>query len=122
MEPPLSEAWRLLSESVFAEMESWRKEHPRATFKEIEDELDARLSGMRAQMLSDLAQQSAKREWSGQEPQQRPHCPHCGAVLQARGKHERSLRTQGNQEVKLSRQYGTCPQCGSGFFPAFMRN
>lgn len=47
---PLSEAWRLLSESVFAEMEVWRQEHPTATFKEIEDELDARIPGMRAQM------------------------------------------------------------------------
>ncbi len=112
-----AEVWRVLSESVFEEMEAWRKEHPRATFKEIEDEWDAGLSGMRAQMLSDLAQQSAKREWSGQEPQQRPQCGHCGAVLQARGKHERSLRTQGGKEVKLSRQYGSCPQCGSGFFP-----
>ena len=81
---PLSEAWRLLSESVFAQMESWRKEYPTATFKEIEDELDARLSGMRAQMLSDLAEQSSKREWSGQEPQQRPPCPHCGTATNCR--------------------------------------
>lgn len=112
-----AEVWRVLSESVFQEMETWRHEHPTATFKEIEDELDARLSGMRAQMLSDLAQQSPKREWSEQEPEKRPQCPHCGAVLQARGQHERSLRTQGGKEVKLSRQYGTCPQCGSGLFP-----
>ncbi len=88
---PLSEAWRVLSESVFVEMESWRKEHPTATFKEIEDELDARLSGMRAQMLADLALHSSKRDWSEQEPEKRPHCPQCGTVLQARGKHERRL-------------------------------
>lgn len=113
----LAEVWRVLSESVFEEMESWRKEHPSATFKEIEDELDARLSGMRAQMLADLAEQSFNRDWSGQEPEKRPHCPHCGSLLQARGKHERSLATQGGKEVKLSRQYGTCPQCGSGLFP-----
>jgi ribosomal protein S27AE len=113
----LAEVWRLLSESVFEEMEAWRKEHPTATFQEIEDELDARLSGMRAQMLADLAQQSPKRDWSGQEAEKRPRCPQCGADLQARGKHERRLATQGGQEVKLSRWYGTCPQCGSGLFP-----
>ncbi len=113
----LTEVWRVLSESVFEEMESWRKEHPTATFKEIEDELDARISGMRAQMLTDLAQLSPKRDWSGQEPEKRPQCPHCGTVLQARGQHERCLETQGGHEVKLSRKYGTCPQCGSGFFP-----
>ncbi|GAC1470097.1 MAG: hypothetical protein PVSMB2_38450 [Ktedonobacteraceae bacterium] len=114
---PLTAVWRLLSESVFQEMEAWRKEHPQATFKEIEDELDGRLSGVRAQMLADLAQQSEKREWSGHEHEQRPRCPTCGSPLQARGKHERSLATQGGKEVKLSRSYGTCPQCGSGFFP-----
>lgn len=113
---PLAEVWHALSASVFEEMEVWRQEHPQATFKEIEEELDARLSGLRAHMLVDLAQQSEKRDWSGQEHDQRPRCPHCGTPLQARGKHERILTTQGGKDVKLSRSYGTCPQCGSGFF------
>lgn len=117
MEEALSEAWRILSQSVFEKMEGWRKEHPTATFQEIEEELDARLSGMRARMLEDLAQKSPKREWSGQETEKRPKCPQCGTVLQARGRHERKLLTHGDQEVKLTRQYGTCPQCGSGLFP-----
>ncbi|MEO6892299.1 MAG: ISKra4 family transposase [Ktedonobacteraceae bacterium] len=116
-ESPRAEVWRHLSESVFQEMEGWRKEHPRATFKEIEEELDGRLSGVRAQMLADLAQQSEKRDWSGSEPSQRPVCPTCGSPLQARGPHERRLATQGGKDVRLSRSYGTCPQCGSGFFP-----
>ncbi len=114
---PLTQVWRLLSESVFQEMETWRKEHPRATFKEIEDELDGRLSGVRSQMLADLAQQSEKRQWSGQDSGQRPRCPQCGSPLQARGQHERRLATQGGTDVRLLRSYGTCPQCGSGFFP-----
>jgi ribosomal protein S27AE len=114
---PLTQAWRVLSESVFEELESWRKEHPTATFKESEDELDARLSGMRAQMLADLAHQSEKRSWSGQKLEKRPCCPQCGTPLQARGQHERSLATQGGKDVKLSRKYGMCPHCGSGFFP-----
>lgn len=117
MEESLSEAWRILSQSVFEEMEGWRNAHPTATLREIEEELDARLSGMRARMLADLAQKSSKREWSEQETETRPQCPHCGTVLQARGKHERKLLTQGDQEIKLTRQYGTCPQCGSGLFP-----
>src|SRR5215469_16325256 len=90
MEESLSDAWRILSQSVFEEMEGWRKEHPTATLREIEEELDARLSGMRARMLEDLAQKSSKREWSGQEAEKRPRCPHCGSVLQARGKQMRA--------------------------------
>ena len=114
---PLKEVWRQMSESVFVDMEDWRQAHPRASFQEIEDELDARLSGLRAHMLADLAQQSQRREWSGQQQEQRPHCPQCGASLQARGQHARRLLTQGGSEVKLVRSYGTCPQCGGGFFP-----
>ena len=114
---PLAEVWRVLSACVFEEMEVWRKEHPTATFQEIEDELDARLSGLRAQMLADLAQQSQQRDWRGQAPEKRPRCPQCGSPLQARGQHERRLATQGGQDVKLTRSYGTCPQCASGLFP-----
>ena len=94
---PLAEAWRVQSERVFQDLEGWRKEHPQATFKEIEDELDARLSGIRAQMLADLAHQSAKRDWRGQDPQKRPRCPQCGSLLQARGTHRRRLATQGGR-------------------------
>lgn len=114
---PQQEVWRHLSESVFAEMAGWRKEHPKATFEQIETELDARLSGVRAQMLQDLAQESQMRDWSGQGKEERPSCPQCGTALQARGQHERRLLTQGDQQVKLQRQYATCPECGSGFFP-----
>ncbi len=98
----LTEVWHQLSESVFEEVATWRKEHPIATFKEIE---------------ADLAQQSQRRDWSGQEEDARPRCPQCGSPLQARGTHERKLAIQGGGEGKLTRRYGTCPQCGSGFFP-----
>lgn len=113
----LAEVWRVLGERVFKEMSAWRKAHPKATLKEIEDELDARLAGMRAQMVADLAEQSPRRDWRGQESEQRPRCPQCGGPLQARGQHERKLATQGGVEVTLRRSYGTCPHCGSGLFP-----
>ena len=29
----------------------------------------------------------------------------------------RYLQTTGGEAVKLTRTYGTCPQCGVGFFP-----
>jgi len=90
----------VLSARVFEEIALWRKDHPKATRKEIEEEPDDRLSGLRAQLLTDLAQQSASRDWSQAEPAQRPRCPHCGPGLQARGEHERRLQTQGGAEVK----------------------
>ncbi len=35
-----------------------RQAHPKATFQEIEQEVDARLSRLRSRMVKDLAQQS----------------------------------------------------------------
>jgi hypothetical protein len=113
----LAEVWGALSASVCEEMATLRKERPKATLREIEEELDARLSGLRAQMLADLAHQSPNRDWSRNEPKERPRCPQCSSPLQSRGQHERALQTQGGAEVKLTRSYGTCPQCGSGLFP-----
>lgn len=114
---PLAEVWRQLSDRMSQDLEGWRKAHPQATLQEIEEELDARLSGLRAHMLADLAEQSKTRAWSGQEEKNRPQCPQCGSLLQARGQHKRHLLTNGGKEVTLSREYGTCPHCGSGFFP-----
>src|SRR5438046_768243 len=114
---PNSEHWRSVSEEVLTGMAQWREEHPKATLSEIEEELDARLARLRAQMLQEVAQTSTATDWNEQEEQQRPRCPHCGSLLQARGKHKRMLQTQGGQQIELSRSYGTCPQCGSGLFP-----
>jgi ribosomal protein L34E len=99
-------------------------QHPHATFSEIEQELDTRLAGMRARMLERVAQQSAATTWrqpaadqaSGQEATA-PRCPSCGTPLEARGRHRRRMRTSGDQEVALEREYGVCPQCGQGLFP-----
>jgi ribosomal protein S27AE len=113
----LDQVWQKVFEGVSEELQRWREEHPTATFKQIEEETDARLSGLRSQMLADLAQKSQKREWSGQAEEERPKCPQCGTALVARGKHKRRLATQGDQSVELAREYGSCPKCGGGFFP-----
>jgi YgiT-type zinc finger domain-containing protein len=115
--------WAALSEEVLSGMADWRAQHPRATFSEIEAELDARLAGMRARLLERVVQQSPATTWrqpasdrSGAE-ERAPHCPSCGARLEPRGRHRRRLRTSGGQEVALEREYGVCPQCGQGLFP-----
>jgi RNase P subunit RPR2 len=109
--------WRALSEEILTNMTEWRRQHPKATFREIEDEVHSRVSRLEAQMIQDTAQQSPSRQWSGSSPQQRPCCPVCQTPLQSRGKRQRRLQGSGGQEVILSREYGTCPQCGTGLFP-----
>jgi hypothetical protein len=59
----LNEAmWRLLTEEIILGICEWRVQHPKATLREIETKLDARLNRARARMLEDLALQSTVEE------------------------------------------------------------
>lgn len=107
--------WNGLSEEIISGMAEWRELHPRATFREIEAEVDKRLAVLRAQMLSDAAIRSAWAEWD--KCDMRVVCTTCGTRLEQKGKKKRRLQTRGGQEVELEREYGVCPKCGQGIFP-----
>jgi uncharacterized protein with PIN domain len=108
-------SWNGMSEEIISGMAEWRQQHPKATFREIEEEVDKRLSVLRARMLSDAAMRSAQAEW--QEGVGSAICPTCGTKLEKKGKKKRGLQTRGGQEVELEREYGVCPKCGQGIFP-----
>ena len=110
-------AWRELSEEAITGMKEWRSENPKATFAEIEKELDLRLAKLRGRMLQDTALASSATDWSRNQPGERPVCPDCGQELASSGKRERRLQTLGRQEVTLEREYGVCPGCGGKLFP-----
>src|SRR5215210_440767 len=109
--------WHQLSTEVMTGISDWRFQHPKATLREIETELDARLARMRARMLEDLALQSTAVTWTEVARLQTPACRECGTPLDERGSHPRTLLTHGGQEITLERSYGVCPNCGSGLFP-----
>lgn len=109
--------WRKLGEDVLSGMKEWREQHPKATFREIEEAVDERLGRLRARMLEDAALASTASDWSQAEQGEHPTCRQCGTRLVARGKKKRSVLTQGGQTVHLERSYGVCPRCGSGLFP-----
>lgn len=117
MEQNQEQTWQALSEHVLTDMKEWRRVHPKATLREIEQEVHERMSHLEAQLIQDTAQQSASRDWKASSEQERPVCPVCGTALQARGKHSRTLQGAGGRSVKLTREYGTCPSCGTGLFP-----
>src|SRR5579863_3081591 len=104
--------WRGLSEEILLGMKEWRSQHPKATLGEIEEEVSRQMSRLGAQMIQEVAQQSAATEWSKQSSGQAPQCPKCGTRLVARGKRKRHLQSSGGAEVELARSYGTCPTCG----------
>ena len=103
-------------------MTQWRKEHPKATWAEIEAAVDERINQLRAQLIQDVVQMGENKEWREMPQEERPRCATCGKPLWARGEQTRYLQTNGGEAVKLTRTYGACPACGVGFFPAFMRS
>lgn len=117
MDKRTEEDWKTLSEQILTDIKEWRRSHPKATFREIEDEVHQRMSRLEAKLIQDTAQESQSRSWSGASPDERPSCPVCGSQLHARGKRQRKLQGAGGQEVTLNREYGTCPNCGTGLFP-----
>ena len=117
MNPTSEEHWRELSEEILTDVKEWRRNHPKATFREIEEEVHKRMNRLEARMIQDTAQESSSREWSGTDKDKRPTCPVCQTPLQSRGKRHRTLQGVGGQEVTLNRDYGTCPTCGAGLFP-----
>jgi len=98
-------------------MTQWRKEHPKATWQEIETAVDERINQLRAQLIEDLVQMGESEGWEQKPEAERPRCATCGKALAVGGEHTRFIQTQGGEAVKLTRTYGTCPECGVGFFP-----
>ena len=99
-------------------MTQWRKEHPKATWAEIEAVVDERINQVRAQLIQDLVQMGESEAWKQKPEAERPRCATCGQPLSARGEQTRFIQTNGGEAVKLTRTYGTCPACGVGFFPS----
>lgn len=95
-------------DDIAAAMRHWRQAHPHATLTEIERELDRQWRAVRADLLADVAR--ARGDDVGV-------CPTCGTALVRRGEHERTLRTDGDQAITLSRAYAWCPVCHAGLFP-----
>jgi len=118
MKADFDAGWHKLSQELLSEMKEWRMGHPRATVSEMETALDEQLDRQRAQMLEDLALASEVADLSILPPEERPKCPECGSPLQPRGKQERQVQTEGDQQIKLRRSYGVCPTCKVGFFPS----
>ena len=108
--------WAKQIEAVVGGMRAWRATHPRATFREIADALDAELDPLRAQMLAAAATASPAARFTDEEAE-RPTCGQCGGRVIGRGRRRRSLTTRGDASVEVEREYGTCGSCGRGVFP-----
>jgi NADH pyrophosphatase NudC (nudix superfamily) len=111
----MSQQWQQNSQQASQAIAHWRAAHPEATLAEIEVAVDEQMNQLRARMIEEVAQASPLEQADGE--QQARKCPQCGERMQARGKHQRCLQTQGGQQVRLTRQYLSCAGCGYSFFP-----
>ena len=109
--------WAKQIEAVVSGVRAWRAAHPRATFREIADAVDAELNGLRAQMLAEAVSSSPAARFTEQPAEERPRCGQCGGKLIGRGRHRRQVTTRGDVPVVLERDYGVCAACKRGVFP-----
>src|SRR5215471_9097725 len=52
----------------------WRKEHPKATWAEIEAVIDERINQLRAQLIQDVVQMGETEAWKQKPEEERPRC------------------------------------------------
>ena len=109
--------WEGSVQDLFFGLREWRAVHPHATLAEIEAELDRQLTRLRAQMLTDLALASRAAQVGQVGREERAPCPECGGRMVSEGERARTVRTIGNEPVRLERDYASCTACGSQFFP-----
>lgn len=92
-----------------ARLAQWRRDHPRATLREIEGEVDRHLASLRATLITQVAHQ--------EQDGTRPTCPGCGAAMHRVGTRERAVLTAQDAVVTLRGAGYRCPACGAGLFP-----
>ena len=109
--------WATETEAIISGFKEWRQAHPRATLTEIEAALDSRWAVARARLVADAALASAQADLRALPWADRPRCPDCGTVLEARVQEVRQLTTTHEQPVMLTRHRAVCPACGTGLFP-----
>lgn len=101
-----------------AELRAWRREHPRATLREIEAAVGDAVACLYLRYVGELAHASPAAEVEGGEGRGPLACTSCGAELQRLGYQEREVLIAGHAEpLRLRRRYARCPVCGTGLFP-----
>jgi rubrerythrin len=112
------EILRDLSEEILVDMDNWQESNQDATFLEIEEKSRELVSRLEAALVEKVVLEREEESWKDTEEGKRPTCPTCRVPLVSRGKRMRILQGEQGKEIKLKRTYGTCPNCGAGFFPS----
>ena len=99
------------AEELWDSFNAWHKEHPEATFDEMEEELGRQRRGF----LGDFLALSLRQGDLGATPEA-PSCKQCGKPMIFKGYPEKKI--QGLEvEATIPRAYYVCPTCEGGLFP-----
>ena len=78
-------------------MTQWRKEHPKATWAEIEAAVDERINQLRAQLIQDMVQMGESEQRSQLSQEERPKCVSSGKPLSALAPSRPGLQAEGGR-------------------------
>jgi hypothetical protein len=99
------------AEDLWDSFNAWYKEHPEATFDEMEEELGRQRRGI----LGGFLELNLRQGDLGAMPEA-PACEHCGQPMVFKGYPKKKI--QGVEaEAKIPRAYYVCPTCKEGLFP-----
>lgn len=109
--------WQEEFEEASTTVEKWREKNKKASFTEIEKQLDEQMAQLRAKMLADLVAESELRDFKELPVAERPKCPSCGKVLASNGQQSREITTNHEEKVEIKRSKGYCRDCKVSYFP-----
>ena len=99
------------AQELWTRFDAWSKEHPDATFDDMDDFL-----GEQGRDLMGKALQLRLRQGDlGAKPEGQ-RCPRCGREMRFKGYHEKTVHGL-KVDSDIPRAYSPCPACESGIFP-----
>jgi len=103
-------------QEIREQLRQWRRDHPQATFDEIDAEVEHQYAMLEAEVVAELSAAGAVGVVATQEPKV-VTCPQCQSPMHRRGQRTRQVPTRRGRPAALTRDYYVCPACGTGLFP-----
>jgi hypothetical protein len=99
------------AKSLWEDFNAWYRDHPEATY----DEMEAKLGEERRGFFGGLLEQSLRQGDLGATPET-PLCKECGKPMRFKGYPKKPVHGL-ETDARIPRAYYVCPTCKVGFFP-----
>ena len=99
------------AEKLWEDFSSWYRDHPEATY----DEMEGKLGDERRAFFGGFLEQSLRQGDLGAKPEA-PRCQQCGQPMEFKGYPRKTVHGL-ETDARIPRAYYVCPACEVGFFP-----